>query len=204
MTEHPRETIVENERKIDHTSGKLISEKRESLSLKRSISNTGKDMVMKNRLFSYFVAGLIFGTLFLFYFEVIDRFMNTIHINEKNPLSVWAFVSIEFLLIFGAWLIPTLYPARSEFRHSRKIIPSVIAVMVMWGSAVFGYYLTYTAMLAFVGLPNDWASLFPQLILFKLLRRIIIGVIVGGIARLITSSLYSYWVRKTNTTLSAY
>ena len=33
---------------------------------------------MKNRLFSYLGTGLIFGTLFLFYFEVIDRFMNTL------------------------------------------------------------------------------------------------------------------------------
>jgi len=203
MPENPRQTIVENEGKIPHTSGKLISEKHEAVALKRSISNTGKDIAMKNRLFSYFVAGLILGALFLFYFEVIDRFMNTIHINEKNPLSVWTFVSVEFLLIFGVWLIPTLYPARSEFRQSRKIIPSAIAVVVMWGSAVFGYYLTDTALLAFVGPPNDWASLFPQLILFKLLRRVVIAVILGGIAGLITSSLYSYWVRKTNTTLPA-
>ena len=203
MTEHPRETIVENEGKIDHTSGTLISEERESSSLKRSISNTGKDIDMKNRLVSYFVAGLVFGALFLFYFEVIDRLMNIIHIKEKNPLSVWAFVSIEFLLIFGVWLIPTLYPARSEFRHSRKITPSVIAVMVVWGSAVLGYYLTYAALLAFVGLPNDWAGLFPQLILFKFLGRAMIGIIIGGIAGLITSSLYSFWVRKTHRTMSA-
>jgi hypothetical protein len=132
-------------------------------------------------------------------------------------LAVWTFISIEFLLVFGVWLIPTIYPGRSEFRHSKKISLSVIAVIVTWASAVLGYYLTYTVLLAFVGLPNmehyivfgqhgptfwqDWAALFPRLILFKFLQWTVVGVIVGGFAGLITSSLYAFWVRKTNTRL---
>ncbi len=219
ITENPGETIVENEKKIRHTRGKFISEKHESDPLKRSVSAIRKEIEMKNRLFSHFVTGLLFGAVFLFYFEVVDRLMNTWHINEKNPLAVWTFISIEFLFVFGVWLIPTIYPARSEFRHSKKISLSVIAVIVMWASAVLGYYLTYTVLLAFVGLPNmqyylvfgqhgpafwqDWAALFPRLILFKFLQWTVVGVIVGGFAGFITSSLYSFWVRKTNAILSA-
>lgn len=219
ITENLGETIVENEKKIRHTRGKFISEKHESDPLKRSVSAIRKDFEMKNRLFSYFSTGLIFGTLFLFYFEVIDRFMNTWHINEENALAVWAFISIEFLLIFGVWLIPTIFPAKVEFRHSKRVGLSVIAVIVMWVSAVLGYYLTYIVLLAFVGLPNmqyylvfgqhgptfwqDWAALFPQLILFKFLQWTVVGVIIGGFAGFITSSLYSFWVRKTNALLSA-
>lgn len=217
-TENLGETIVETEKKIHHTSGTFISEKHESVPLKRSVSAIRKDIEMKNRLFSYFGTGLIFGTLFLFYFEIIDRFMNTWHINEENALAVWAFISIEFLLVFGVWLIPTIFPAKYEFRHSKRVGQSVMAVIVMWVSAVLGYYLTYTVLLAFVGLPNmhsylvfgqhgptfwqDWAVLFPKLILFKFLQWTVVGVIVGGFAGFITSSLYSFWVRKTNAILS--
>jgi DNA-binding CsgD family transcriptional regulator len=217
VADNQGETIVESEKKIPHTSGKLISEKHESVPLKGSVSTIRKDIEMKNRLFSRFVTGLLFGALFLFYFEVVDRLMNTWHINEKNPLAVWTFISIEFLLVFGVWLIPTVYPARSEFRHSKKISLSVIAVIVMWASAVLGYYLTYTVLLAFVGLPNmeyylvfgqhspgfwqAWMALFPRLILFKFLQWTMAGIIVGGFAGLITSSLYAFWVRKTNTRL---
>ena len=218
-TENLGETVVEREKKIHHISGTFISEKHESVPLKRSVSAIRKDIEMKNRLFSYFSTGLIFGTLFLFYFEAIDRFMNTWHINEENALAVWAFISIEFLLIFGVWLIPTIYPAKYEFRHSKRVGLSAIAVIVMWVSAVLGYYLTYTVLFAFVGLPNmqyylvfgqhgptfwqDWAALFPKLILFKFLQWTVVSVIVSGFAGFITSSLYSFWVRKTNAKLSA-
>jgi hypothetical protein len=89
----------------------------------------------------------------------------------------------------------------------------------MWVSAVLGYYLTYTVLLAFVGLPNmeyylvfrqydptfwqDWAALFPRVILFKFLQWTVVGVIVGGFAGFVTSSLYSFWVRKTGAIVSA-
>jgi len=218
ITEHLREPVVETEREIQHTSGKFISENRESVSIHNGASAIRKDVEMKNRWFSYFVTGLIFGALFLFYFEVIDRFMNTVHINEENALSIWAFISVEFFLIFGVWLIPTIYPAKVEFRHSKRVGRSVLAVIVMWVSAVSGYYLTYTLLLAFVGLPNmeyylvfgqhgptfwqAWAALFPKLILFKFLQWSVVGVIVGGFAGFIASSLYSFWVRKTHAMLS--
>ena len=219
IAENPGKAVVEREKEIQHTSGTFISEKQETASLTSSVSPRRKDIEMKNRWVSYFLIGLVFGALFLFYFEVIDRFMNTIRINEDNPLEVWRFISVEFLLIFGVWLIPTLYPARSEFRHSRRIGSSVVAVTLMWVSAVAGYYLTYTLLLAFVGLPNmehylvfgshsatfwkDWATLFPRLILFKSLQWMTVGAIIGGCAGLITSSLYSFWMRKTSVTLPA-
>ena len=91
--------------------------------------------------------------------------------------------------------------------------------MMMWVSAMVGYYFIYTVLLAFVGLPNmeyylvfgkhdpafwqDWASLLPKLILFKLLKWTVIGIVIGGFAGFVTSSLYSFWVRKTSARLPA-
>ncbi|HLO14920.1 MAG TPA: helix-turn-helix transcriptional regulator [Anaerolineales bacterium] len=218
-TENLRESIVERKSEINHTSGKFILWKRWLLLIKETISMIKEEIDMKNRLLSYFFAGLGFGILFWFYFGAIGKFMNRFSINEENALAIWAFLSIEFLFIFCVWLIPTLFPVRYEFRHSKKISLSVVAVIVMWLSAVLGYYLTYVVLLAFVGLPNmeyylvfgqhgpafwhDWAELFPRLILFKFLQWTIVGAIVGGFAGFITSSLYSFWVRKTNTILPA-
>jgi DNA-binding CsgD family transcriptional regulator len=51
------------------------------------------------------------------------------------------------------------------------------------------------------GLPvswQDWAALFPKLILFKFLKWKIVGAPVGGLAGLVTSRLYSIWIEKTN------
>src|SRR5215208_728833 len=143
IAENLRETIVERERKIHHTGGKFISQKRESALLKTKVAMLRKDVEMKNRLFSYFFAGLGFGVMFWFYLEGIDRFMNTFRINEENALAVWTFITIEFLLVFGVWLIPTLFPMSREFQVSKKVSLSVIAVIVSWVSAVFGYYLIY-------------------------------------------------------------
>lgn len=214
LAENPGEPRVEKQSQIQHTDSTFISEKGEFAAL-----TSRKDIEMKNRLFSYCFAGLGFGILFFFYFEVIDRFMNTVLINEENPLEVWAFISVEFLLVFGVWLIPTIYPARYEFGHSKRVVSSVIAVIMMWVSAVAGYYLIYTLLLAFVGLPNmeyylvlgrhdpafwqDWAALFPRLILSKFLEWTVVGVIIGGFAGFVTSSLYSFWVRKTSARLPA-
>ena len=104
-----------------------------------------------------------------------------------------------------------------EFRRSKKINLSVAAVIVMWTSAVLGYYLTYIILLAFIGLPNmeyylifgqrgltfwqDWAELFPKLILFNFLKWTVVGIIVSTFAGFVTSSFYSFWVRKTNAIL---
>jgi DNA-binding CsgD family transcriptional regulator len=219
IPENLGELRVEKESQIQHTSGTFISEKGELAALTSSNFAIRKDLEMKNRLFSYCFAGLGFGILFFFYFEVIDRLMNTFRITEENPLQVWAFISVEFLLIFGVWLIPTVYPARYEFGHSKAVGLSVIAVIMMWVSAVVGYYLIYTVLLAFVGLPNmeyylvfgkhdpafwqDWTALLPKLILFKLLKWTVVGIVIGGFAGFVTSSLYSFWVRKTSARLPA-
>jgi hypothetical protein len=150
--------------------------------------------------------------LFWFYFSTLGKLGGRLHLEEK-PLVVWAVLSIQFLLIFGVWLIPTLFPMRYEYRRSKKVGLSVVAVIVSWVSAVFGYYLMYVVLLALIGLPNmeyylvfgehqptfwqDWAALFIGLILFKFLQWTFVGVLIGGLAGTVTSSLYAFWVRKT-------
>jgi DNA-binding CsgD family transcriptional regulator len=209
-----RESIVDKENKITHTGGEFISEQHRSERFRNKAASLREDVKMKNRWLSYFLVGLVFGLLFWYYLELVERLMNTLHINEENPLQVWIFISMEFLLVFGVWLIPTLFSMKNEFRRSKRISRSVAAVIVSWLSAVLGYYLTYLVLLAFIGLPHmeyylvfgqhgptfwrDWAEIFPKLILFKFLRWAVVSMVVGGIAGFITSSFYAFWVKKTN------
>lgn len=209
--------VDEGKKKIDN-SGTSILWKRWISIIRDSISTIKQEIEMKNRLSSYFLAGLVFGAMFWFYFGVIGKLINRFNFEEK-PVVIWAVLSVEFLLIFGVWLIPTIFPMRSEFRRSKKVSLSVVAVIVSWVSAVLGYYLTYSVLLAFIGLPNmedylvfgqhgptfwqDWAALFSRLILFKFLQWAVVGILIGGLAGLITSSLYSFWIRKTHTVLPA-
>lgn len=211
------ETRVEMENRVRHTGGTFMLRRRWISFVKDSVSTIKQEIEMKNRLLSYFLAGLTFGILFWFHFGAIGKVMNRFHFEEK-PLVIWAVLSIEFLLIFGVWLIPTIFPMRAEFRRSKKVNLSVVAVMVSWMSAVLGYYLIYVVFLAFTGLPNmeyylvfghhgptfwqDLAELFPRLIFFKFLQWTVVGEIVGGFAGVVTSSLYAFWVRKTATMLS--
>jgi hypothetical protein len=192
------------------------------LLIKETVSIVKKEIEMKNRLLSYFLWGSIFGILFWFYFSAIGKLVNrfnTISFKEENVLLIWAILSTEFLFVFGVWIIPTLFPMRYEFRRSKKVSLSVMAVIISWVSAIFGYYFIYLVLLALIGLPNmeyylvfgergprfwqDWAELFPKLILFKFLQWTVVSVVIGGLAGLITSSLYAFWVKKTNTILPA-
>jgi DNA-binding CsgD family transcriptional regulator len=191
------ETIVEKENRIKHTGGTFSRWKKPALLNQKVVSIPTKEIEMKNRLLRYFFSGLVFGGLFLFYFEVIDRFMNTLNIDPENPFQVWAFISMEFFLVFGIWAIPTIYPARYEFRHSRKVSLSAMAVTMTWVSAVFGYHLIYSVLLGFVGMPHVSVGL----IVSKFVQWSVVSVIVGGSAGLIASLLYSFWIKKTNTIL---
>src|SRR5574341_1840197 len=211
ITENLRKPIVDVINEEMDNGGKFILWKRWIWLIKDTVSTIKKEIEMKNRLLSYFLAGLIFGVIFWFYFSAIGNFMSRFSINEENGLVVWAVLSIEFLLIFGVWLIPTIFPVVYEFRRSKKVSLTVMAVILMWISAVFGYYLTYFVLLAFVGLPNmeyylvfgqrgptfwqDWAELFPRLIFLKFLKWTVVSVVVSGFAGSVASSLYSFWIK---------
>ena len=205
--ENLRESVVEGTSKNSHTGG---------------ISILRKDAEMKNRWSYYFLAGLIFGAAYWHYFSVTARFLNNIFMHEnveENALMIWIALSVSFLIYFGIWLIPAILPAVYEFRYSKTMSLSVLAVVIVWSSAVLGYYINYVVLLAFVGLPNmeyflvfgqhsptfwqDWAELFPKLILFDFLKWTVIGVLVSSLAGLVTSSLYSLWVKKTNSAVPA-
>lgn len=214
------EPVVERTSKNSHTGGRFISWKGWLMLFRDTTSVLRKAVEMRNRWLYYFLAGLVFGAAYWHYFSVTARFLSNTFINvEENPLMIWIALSVSFLIYFGIWLIPAMLPAVYEFRYSKAMSLSVLAVVIVWSSAVLGYYINYMVLLAFVGLPNmeyflvfgqhgptfwqDWAELFPKLILFDFLKWTVIGVLVSSLAGLVTSSLYLLLAKKTKAILSA-
>ena len=187
-------------------------------SFRDTVSIIGKEPGMKKRWAIYFFAGLIFGAGYWHYFSLTAKFFNNISSSE-NTIGEGLLLILALLTYFGVWLIPATLPAVFEFRHSTSLRLSVMAGVTVWASAVLGYYVNYVAMLAFIGLPHmeylvlfgqrtatiwqDWANIFPKLILSKFLRWAVVGVIAGGVAGLITSSLYSALSKKNYKSLPA-
>jgi DNA-binding CsgD family transcriptional regulator len=187
-------------------------------SFRDTVSIIGKEPGMKKRWAIYFFAGLIFGAGYWHYFSLTAKFFNNISSSE-NTIGEGLLLILALLTYFGVWLIPATLPAVFEFRHSTSLRLSVMAGVTVWASAVLGYYVNYVAMLAIIGLPHmeylvlfgqrtatiwqDWANIFPKLILFKFLRWAVVGVIAGGVAGLITSSLYSALSKKNYKSLPA-
>lgn len=176
-----------------------------------------EEIKMKNRLFSYTLTGLLFGAIYWFYLGVTAKFLNGLNINEEDYWQIWVSLSITFIIYFGVWLFPAIVPAIIEYRRSQNMSWSILAVIVVWVSTVFGYYLIYLIMLALVGLPQleylllfnehsptfweDWRSIFYTLILSDLVKWVVISIFVGAVTGSLSTICYSYWVKKTNTVL---
>jgi len=196
-----RKSLVENLDPNHHNDGTFIQE-----------------IKMKNRLFYYVFIGVLFGAIYWFYLSITVKFLNGININEQDYWQIWVSLSITFVIYFGVWLIPATVPAMVEYRHSRSMKFSILAVIILWVSSVIGYYISYVVMLALVGLPQmeyflifnehtpgfwrDWGSIFYTLILSDLVKWIVISVFVGAVTGSLTTAVYSYWVKKTSTALS--
>lgn len=209
--------------KLGKSIGMIDAKPQESVVDMRNVKNNNgenfsfKELEMRKRILYYFFAGLVFGVAYWGYLNgaagFFDQIGSGIQSDSAGGLTIWIFLSVVFLVIFGVWLIPTIFPAVYEFRHSEKVSQAVLAVIVVWVSAVFGYYLTYLVLLGFFGLPNmehllvfgnhsstfwsDWAGIFNRLILYSFLRWSVVGILVGGFAGFVTGSIYSFWVKKT-------
>lgn len=208
--------------KLGHSTVEILGENAENRdrlnpqmgraeSFRDTVSKIGKEPEMKKRWILYLFAGLIFGAGYWHYLSLTAKFFNDMSSNENTIGEGWLLI-LALLTYFGVWLIPAILPAIYEFRSSASVQFSVMAVVTVWVSAVLGYYVNYLVMLAFIGLPNmeflvffgqrtstfwqDWANIFPKLILYNLFKWIGIGVILSGVAGLITSSVYSVLSKK--------
>jgi DNA-binding CsgD family transcriptional regulator len=180
-------------------------------SFRKTVSTIGQEPEMKKRWGIYLLAGLIFGAGYWHYLSITARLFNNISSANNNTGGGLLFI-IALLTYLGVWLIPAVLPALVEFHHSTSLRLSILAVITVFLSAVLGYYVNYLAMLAFFGLPNmeflvifgqrsaafwpTWNKIITNLILYNYLKWSLVGILVGGIAGLITTSVYSSLSKK--------
>lgn len=212
--EQPEKSTVDRMGENTKNGGKSVSQMNWAAFFRNAISMIGKESEMKQHWKFYFPVGIMFGAGYWHYLSITAMFFNRTSNSSENTMSEGWLLILALLTYFGVWLIPAVGPAVYEFHRSTSLRFSVLAVILVWISAVVGYYVNYVVMLAFVGLPHmeylvvfgqrtatfwqDWSVVFPKLILYKFMKWAIASVIVGGFSGLVTSSVYSTWVQKSN------
>lgn len=205
--------------KLGKSTGLTQAELRESLVDPLAINhhNDGKfiqETKMKNRLLYYFLAGLLFGSAYWFYVSGAAHFLNSVELSAKGYWEIWFYLSIQFIIEYGVWLFPATIPAVYEYRNSRRLGLSVLAVILTWTGAIFGYFISYIGVLALIGLPQmedylvfnehipafwlNWWAMFRFTFIPDLIKGLFLCVIIGSASGLVTTWLYSFWLKKTS------
>lgn len=173
-----------------------------------------QELNMKSRLFYYILAGILFGAMYWFYLSVSAKLFNGLSVPDDNFWGKWLIANLMLIISFGVWLFPATIPAVVEYRHSHKVGQSAMAVVVVWVSAVLGYYISYVIVLGFLGAPQmeyllffnehtpdfwqNWHAIFYTLILSDLAKWAVVSLLVSGICGLVSSTVYAYWLNKTS------
>jgi hypothetical protein len=103
---------------------------------------------MKKRWLLCVGVGFFFGIFDWFFLEGLANFQ-------------WGGLGESILVIpvilfsnYGIWIFIIAPVSLLEFRKSDSLRNSAIAGAITWSSAIFSYYLFYTILLAFYGLPH--------------------------------------------------
>lgn len=170
--------------------------------------------MMGNRWNRYILLGYVFGVLDWYFLSLLSFLGEEFSTQIENASGVWQVIAIVLIvgLNFGIWLAPVIPAAIYEFRQSESIWNGARAAVAVWGSAIFSYYLYYTGLLMFWGLPNmehmlysnngaanywqDWTLTFRRVILDQFIDWIGIAIIGGGIVGAITALVYKGMVAR--------
>lgn len=151
-------------------------------------------MTSKRRWWVYGLIGLLFGVADWYYLDGLAHF-------PWGGLANSALVvPLLIALNYGIWLLPVVPVTWHESRVSGKARSSAVAGALCWVSSIFGYYLFYTLLLAFWGLPNmeqylvlgekqpgfwqEWNVVFQKIIVDQVLEWLPLAMIGGAIVGL--------------------
>jgi hypothetical protein len=144
------------------------------------------------RWYVYILIGLAFGMVDWFYLDWLSRSLGPNL--GTNPFII---IPIIIGLNYGIWLVPVIPVIIYEIRQADQVKGPILAAILTWCSALFGYYTYYAILLSLGKLPNlahlnlfgarydgfwrDYWAMFNRVILFQFLEWIPIAVIGGGI-----------------------
>lgn len=138
----------------------------------------------RNRWWLYPFTGLIFGVAYWRYLSGAAMFLNDVFGN----VGTWLLLPVALLAYFGVWLIPAIFVAVYESRHSKTPYLSALAVAMVGASGVLGYYVNHVAIYRTFNLFDfNWVA---------------VGVIGGGFVGYVTSLLYPRLMKKNDRPLN--
>ncbi len=149
-------------------------------------------MKSTKRWYIYALAGILFGLLDWYYLALLAHFpwgsLGT------NP----AIVPLIILLNYGVWLVPVVPVTYNESHVSRVAWAPALAGAFTWSCSIVSYYVYYTLLLAFWGLPNmehllilgekppgfwqEWQITFQRIILNQVVECLPIALVGGSVA----------------------
>jgi hypothetical protein len=165
-----------------------------------------KAFPMRKRWSIYALIGFLFGILDWYFLDLLASVGSKL--NPDNwPLIFQLFaVAVILALNWGIWLVPVIPVAIRETRHSGYIRLAALASVIVWSFAILSYYIYYTLLLLFRGLPHmnfmlysnrhaptywqDWKPAFQRIILDQFFDWIGVAIIGGAIVGALTAILY--------------
>ena len=154
---------------------------------------------MRKRFAIYVAAGVLFGILDWYYLNGLANF----HWGSLGESIL--VIPIILFLNFGIWLLPVVAVAICEERRSHSLRQAALSGAIVWASAITSYYLYYTVLLAFFGLPHmehllfinrneltfwsEWSIAFKRIILSQFLEWIGIALVGGGVVGYLSAKI---------------
>ncbi len=149
-------------------------------------------MKSHKRWLLYILAGFAFGIIDWYYLSLLAHF-------PFGSLETSTFiVPLIIGLNYGIWLVPVLLVTIYESRLSHSVLKTALAGALCWLASILSYYLYYTLLLAFWGLPNmdhllilgvkgpgfwqEWGVAFQKIILNQVIEWLPIAIVGGLIA----------------------
>lgn len=157
-------------------------------------------LIYIKKILQYSVIGFIFG--------IFDWYFSESLISSFPDYNLF-FLLIGLIIKWGIWLVPAIPIAIHEVKRTHRSITSMIAVVVVWLTAIITYYLYYLFQIAFIGLPQleyllvfgqrsdlfwaDWPGILQMLIIAQVKEWGSVAVVGGAIVGWATGSIYMHW-----------
>lgn len=169
---------------------------------------------MQRRWLFYGIIGLFFGIVDWYYLDLLASTLQKMDEglgleNAPAPLQL-LIIAVILLLNWGIWLVPVIPVALFEAKRSKSIGLSALAAVTVWSLAIVGYYLHYTFLLMFWGLPHmdfmlfanrhlptywqDWKPAFQRVILSQFFEWLGVALFGGALVGGLTGAAYRRFV----------
>jgi hypothetical protein len=159
-------------------------------------------MMHKNRWLVYALIGLAFGVFDWYYLNLLARFpWGSL---GNSPIVIPIIIGLNY----GIWLVPVLPVTYYESRQSLSKRNAALSGALCWSCSILSYYIYYTLLLAFWGLPNmdhllvlgekgagfsqEWNMAFQRIILDQVIEWLPVALVGGALMGLITWKINSH------------